>query len=227
LRRSKHRASIRCHETLIPQYRSVIIHNLRERAAEGIKLAYLYCNYKSRNQNALNLIGSLLRQLLESLSEIPTLVVTSYKTHMQEKTTPLLEDFSKLLQSQISQYEKAYIVIDAVDECVEDERALMLATLSEIQEVFPTLYLLTTSREIDIIGYDLEDAVPLDITARDNDIRKYLESKLAVTSRLRSLIRSEKTLEKKIKDTLISEAKGMYVSHARNGSTVLPDTDLE
>jgi hypothetical protein len=101
---------------------------------KDVKVAYLYCDYKASDQTAVNLIASLLQQIVESETKL---------LDGRKRTCPSLADFTRLLQKEAQRFSRIFIVIDAVDECRDDNTRDSL--FSEITKLKPYLHLLITA----------------------------------------------------------------------------------
>ncbi len=120
---------------------------------------------------------------------------------------PTLDEWSKLLQSEISHFSRVYILIDALDECVEGVRKNFL---NEIRNLEPRgVKLFVTSRHSANIEHEFEKATCLDIKARDDDIRRYLECRIEKEDRLISHVKADLSLREEVMNTLVTKAKGM------------------
>jgi len=100
----------------------------------SIGIAYLYCNYQ-RQQKPADLLMSLLKQLVQRKPSIPEDVKDLYKCHKDERTRPSLDEISQALQSVVPDYSRAFIIVDALDECQVSDRGRQrfLAELFNIQ----------------------------------------------------------------------------------------------
>ena len=87
---------------------------------KDVKVAYLYCDYKASDQTAVNLIASLLQQIVQSETKLLDGINALYEEHRRKQTRPSLADFTRLLQKEAQQFSRVFIVIDAVDECRDD-----------------------------------------------------------------------------------------------------------
>ncbi|TGZ80982.1 hypothetical protein EX30DRAFT_377686 [Ascodesmis nigricans] len=82
-------------------------------------IAYLYCNYKENGQAALNLMSSLLKQLIHRRPNLPQSLEEVYSEHRSKQTRPNLSEYLTLFQNEIRQLRRTFIVIGALDECSE------------------------------------------------------------------------------------------------------------
>lgn len=87
-------------------------------------------------------------------------------------------DISKLLCSEVKHFSKAYIGIDALDEC-PDSDGTRDKFLTELMTLPSNVKLLITSRPNRCIEHMLEGAKCLEITAHDDDVRRHLAARNA------------------------------------------------
>lgn len=195
---------------------SAVIQHLEESSGdESIGLAYVFCDYKKREeQSGFNLIASLLKQLVYGRGE----GVPKYLQDLYEKGhPPTLDDISKLFQSQVSKNVYTYIVIDALDECGDEVNTEARGTLLSMLRLLlstDTIGLMITSRPTNKLREDDFGIRPLEleITASEEDLDAYLSSpEVMGRLRLRSLIAKRLDLQQKIKRAIIKAVDGMYV----------------
>ena len=177
---------------------------------ENAAVAYVYCNYKERDQTPINLVASLLQQLIQSQPAIPRDIVSICKDHIHKKTRPSLAEYSRLLQSQVQRFSEVYIIIDALDECTEVYGINNF--LPEIRKLLPNIHLLVTSRFVSNIEREFAEASRLEIRANETDIRDYIEARIAAQPQMMRHIEADPTLRNALLDTIIQKADGMYVT---------------
>jgi hypothetical protein len=190
-------------------FRSVVINHLEWTfKRENVGIAYIYCTYRQQNQTAVNLISSLLKQLIQQQPAISDNILDLYRHHHSRQTHPPLNEYSRLLQAEASHFSKVFIVIDALDECSEDGR-IREHFLAEVQKLLPKARLLVTSRNIPNIERNFEGAARLEILAKDKDIERYLESRIESQPLLASYVRADSKLRADILSTIVKKAHGM------------------
>ncbi|KIW35343.1 uncharacterized protein PV07_02044 [Cladophialophora immunda] len=178
---------------------------------EDVGIAYIYCSYKDQdNQTATNLIASLLQQLARRASVISENIKSLYEKHALNKARPSLDVFSSHLQSEVRRFSEVFIIIDALDECTEDN-GTRRSFLDEIQKLQPNVHLLITSRHSATIQLGSESLTHIEIHASDRDIARYLENRIENAHRLVLHVRKDPSLENTIVRTISEKVKGMFL----------------
>ena len=169
----------------------------------------MYCNYKEHDdQTIVNLIASLLQQLAQRNLAISENIMALYYRHIKKQTRPTLDELSKLLQSEARRFSKVFVLIDALDECL-GSNGTRDSFIGEIRKLQLNTHLLVTSRPVLTIEREFEEAARLEIRASDEDVRRYLDSRINSEGRLLRLVKSDSVLQAAITDTIVENAKGM------------------
>lgn len=190
--------------------RSLVISHLEQKFAQkNVAVAYIFCNYKDQaNQTVVNLVASLLQQLMRSHAVLPQEFAHFINRHIWKRTRPTRAEWSNLLQLQIRRFDRVFIVVDALDEYSE-EGGTRDSFLNEIRKLQPFVHLLITSRPISGIENELDGATHLEIRATDGDVSRYLENRIVKEGRLRRLLRADLALQETIIAKIVENAKGM------------------
>lgn len=192
---------------------SIVVDHLQTAFPDGdVGIAFAYLNHQERiQQTPVNIMGSLLKQLVQERPSLCDLLKPLYKKNHQRNTVPTLSDISTAFRQILAEYSKVYVVIDALDECPEHNgfRDILLQELGLLSQ---HVRLLVTSRPHISIEYDIEGAVPVEIQASQSDLRKYLQERIARAHRLIRYVRPDVELKTAIVDTLLGNAQGMYVA---------------
>jgi Cdc6-like AAA superfamily ATPase len=176
----------------------------------NIGIAYLYCNYQRKyEQNLGDLFASLLKQFVQEQPSIPDSVKTLYDRHQDKRTRPSLDEILGVLQSVAATYSKAFIIVDALDECQISDgcRQRFLTGLFNLQAKCG-VNLFATSRPISSIEKEFEGNTMLEIRASEEDVRKYLEGHMF---QLPGFVVQSLELQEEIKTNIVKAVDGMYV----------------
>ena len=168
-------------------------------------MACLYLDEQAREaQSAANLLAAVWRQLSDEnfyFEEAEDL----YKRHTKAATRPTLKEVSKLLRAELCRYTKTFVIVDALDECPEDNgiRDILLEELSLLPG---SVNILFTSRNPPTLDRHFPDPVRIEIRAAKQDVTKYLQGQM---SRLQDFIRTNPGLQQAIIRGIIDVIDGM------------------
>lgn len=186
---------------------SVAIEQLRSaRNSRGLRVAFLYCNYRMwEKQDAKSLFAMVLRQLAEQCASVPESVKALYTSCKRKKTGPSFPEILDTLSGVVGSQDRAFLVIDALDECSDKARKILLAKLQELRRNTKTS-VMATSRPHGLLEREFEGDAQLEIRAVERDIDLYLDGQLKGLSEC--VTRSD-TLQKTIKKHIAEAAGGM------------------
>src|SRR5438046_8080422 len=104
--------------------RSLVINYLERTFIDDddVGIAFIYFKYKE-NQSIENLLGCLLQQLAQRRSDVSDNIRNLYNNHIKKNTRPSLSEYSKLLKTEAYSLSRVFIVIDALDECIEADES--------------------------------------------------------------------------------------------------------
>jgi len=163
----------------------------------------IYCNYKEQaEQTVPNLVASLLRQIVQGRRAISDDVKSLFERHHHQSTHPTLDQLTDILILEIRMCSKVSIVVDTLDECRKDDatRTLLLQVLRSLPL---QVNLMVTSHNLPSIGWDFKGAKRLHICAKDDDMRVYIEGRIALGPR------HLKNMQEVIVNKIIENTKGM------------------
>jgi Cdc6-like AAA superfamily ATPase len=172
-----------------------------------IGVALLYCNYKAQmDQSASNLLSALLKQLVQNTPGIVASVTSIYDKLSKQKRRPSVDDIFRALLSVCLNYTTVYIVVDALDECVDDgARSLLIDKLRELQSKID-VRLLFTSRLIPGITQSFKLDLQLEVRASEEDVSRFLECQIP---RLPRCIQRDEELKAVVQEKIIRAVDGM------------------
>ena len=175
---------------------------------EDVGVAYIYCNYKTQvDQTATNLAATILKQLIQERPSGFEAVATLYDCHANRRTRPSLEEVLGALRLVVSNYSKVYVVVDALDECIDHDgsRSQLLAALRNLQSE-GNLNLMATSRFIPEVMQQFSFAPVLEVRASDSDVKRFVEGQIY---RLPRCVQRDDGLQGVIKDGISTAVAGM------------------
>ncbi|KAJ7600128.1 hypothetical protein C8J56DRAFT_1019466 [Mycena floridula] len=190
---------------------STIIDHLASLATPGNIVIYIYCQYDKTDEQTLNkLLGSILKQLMEHHLIIPDHLLTLYSNHSPRKTLATLAELMGTLRTELKSHSCVYLIVDALDECVDTVQQLFLSTQSELRSL-NNLQLLMTSRQMQSITEALRDESTIYIEAHDEDLQTYIQARIAAQTRLKRLMKADRSMEDEIIEQVIKKAAGMFL----------------
>ncbi|KAJ5597420.1 hypothetical protein N7537_007504 [Penicillium hordei] len=189
---------------------SVIINDVSKKfPSHG--LAYLYCNHKDTDtQNLVNLLGSLLQQLILKLGTAPQEVRSACELHSREMSRPTASEYLLLLQSLTSRFPGTFIVIDALDELSPSESTSQLL-ITMLQSLQPSTRLLVTSRPIPSTSRNLSDFAKIEIVAQRQDIARYVKGFMAQNARLTQILADDLEMRDDLAEKVVNNTQGMFL----------------
>jgi hypothetical protein len=169
-------------------------------------VACIYYGSKDGIQHTLDVFLDLLKQLIQEQGHFEH-VKRFHDHHTNKNTHPRLSECVQVLLSQVQTCSRVFIVIDALDECPEDDRLELIDNLAILQD---KVYLLFTSRPHLNLPAFFQEMKEIHIVPRDEDIRSYVKAKiLKPTSRIQRFLRYDGSLQNTILDTIVRKASGM------------------
>ncbi|KAH6995460.1 hypothetical protein BKA56DRAFT_509110, partial [Ilyonectria sp. MPI-CAGE-AT-0026] len=184
--------------------------NTRFRNDDTIGIAYVYCNFRrTHEQNAEDLLASLLKQLAQGRPPLPDCVKSLYDKHKVKQTQLSFDEISKTLQSAAFLYSRVFIIVDAIDECqVSDScRSRFLTEIFNL-EVKCGANVFVTSRFIPEITEKFKESTILDIRASTEDVRRYVDGHM---SHLPSFVTRRSDLKEDVKTEIVKAVDGMFL----------------
>lgn len=165
---------------------------------------YFYCDFKdSSKQTAVSLLGSLISQLVQKRSEIPTDLENLYRRLDNGHKLPEIYSLESCLHSIIKQFSKVVVIIDALDEFMERDPVFEM-----LERLRGNINILITSRDELDIKLQFEGLPNLAIKESDvsADIERFVTYEL---DRQPKLNRLKPTTKSDIIHALVGGASGM------------------
>ena len=129
-----------------------------------------------------------------------------YKHHSSQDSRPNCKELRRAFQSEIGT-STVFLVVDALDECLEHDQEILI---QELQSLAGDLHLMVTSRPLPLIEAVFQDAIHLEVRATDDDVRKYIRSRILRERRLKVHVAKDKELQKNVEDKVMANVRGMY-----------------
>ncbi|KAJ7576206.1 hypothetical protein C8J56DRAFT_800295, partial [Mycena floridula] len=194
---------------------SIIIDHLRSVSDPAPAVLYVYFDYTCQSDHTpTQLLGSMLKQLVQYHPSISDHLLALHNSHSSQKTFPNVAELLTALQTETSFHESVYIIVDALDECTEDNQAqeLLFSTNSQGLWSLPDhVHLLITSRDILSISQAFNTEPRIYIEAHQDDLQTYIKGRIITDVKLKRLVKGDTTLEAEIVDQVIVKAAGMFL----------------
>ncbi|KAL8748994.1 MAG: hypothetical protein Q9184_006986 [Pyrenodesmia sp. 2 TL-2023] len=188
---------------------SIVVDYLRNifKPTYSYSVAAAYCNFKEREiQSPENLLAGLCVQVIDDSKPLPETLVQLHGCHASRRTRPSLDDVLDVFKEAAKRFETTYLIVDALDECLLEVRRVLLQELKSLQ---PMVRLLVTTRPpTDQFAED----VTIEISASDDDLEKYVQSRVAGSSRLSKLLHGRTELLRYLCNKVIEKASGMFLA---------------
>ena len=128
---------------------SLVIDKLCDEAAAGdATVVGFYFDFATRSeQSPVSMLGSLLRQLVSGEGRIPETIARDFRKERGSigGRRPQIPGILKMFQT-IAATRRAFICVDALDECAPENRMVVLGSLGEILQGSPNTRLFMTGR---------------------------------------------------------------------------------
>ena len=193
---------------------SLVIDKLCDEAVEGDPIvACFYFDFAARNeQSPVNMLGSLLRQIVSGEGEIPEVINRDFRKEKRViggrglQVSGILKTFQTIAAAR-----RTFICVDALDECVPEHRIVILESLRQILQGSPNIRILMTGRPHvrSEVEKELGGATFLFIRATEDGVVRFLRERL-VKDTARTIMSS--TLEGDIMRSLPAISSETYVA---------------
>jgi len=176
-------------------------------------VACFYFDFAAREeQSPTDMLGSLVRQIVSGLENIPKEVVREYDRNKRVAggRRPRLSEIQTMLQT-VSTSQRTFIVVDALDECLAEHRQAVLKSLQGILERSPGIRLFLTGRSYirdEVRGILANAATFIEIKPNEDDITTYILAKLEEDTNKDAMNLS---LRRDILNKVPTMVSGMYV----------------
>ncbi|KAI3161319.1 hypothetical protein DTO046C5_6555 [Penicillium roqueforti] len=193
---------------------ATIIEHLQSLTKQDPKsvVAYIYCSYQPKSEQAVqNMLQVLLRQVTAKQRSIPDNIKRLHKEHATAGSRPSVKQLLVVLCQCLRQYNRVFIVLDAVDEYyVSDYEShqTLLSELSDIQRDIPINLLMTSRFNNTNVSSKFPGSIQKEIRAHEADILLYLNRKLPIFV---VSVAGKVYLEEHIQSMVLQAADGMFL----------------
>ncbi|KAF5716200.1 ankyrin repeat-containing protein [Fusarium globosum] len=189
---------------------STVINYLEESTKKDeVAIAYVYCDYKDkRTLSETSIWASVIRQMVEACSQLPPDIISFRDKYLEKRALPSDEERMSLIRSLSKRFRKTFILIDALDECPEENRDAFLQLARDVEA---SAHLLITSRMNLDLTESFSNLTQITIAARSSDVETYLDAKMKANSRMRSFLARDKALRNDIINNLVKKTDGMFL----------------
>ena len=157
------------------RYRSLVIDHLRETmSSSDIPVLQIYFDHQNRfHRTPKELLGSLLRQLITPLPDIPSPLIEFHRHLEAQQRLPQAQDWFDWLLQLSRTFSKIFLVIDALDECESSHRKETLRFIDTIQQE-ANVSILVTSRPLEELKTAFRQTLSICIRATTEDLQRYI-----------------------------------------------------
>ncbi|GJC82780.1 hypothetical protein ColLi_05618 [Colletotrichum liriopes] len=189
---------------------SLVVEELftRFRNDPNVGIAYIFYNFNDQErQTTHDCLSSLAKQLVRHQGTIPKTLKDIYDRHRKGHTTRSLQDTLEVLRAAVSLYTRAFLIIDALDECNPTSLPEFLKEIFQLQH-HHSASVFATSRDIPRIiespGFD--SSLSLEIRAIDDDLRQYVDGRIPG---MQAFVQDRPDLQELVRKGAINVSKGM------------------
>jgi hypothetical protein len=109
-------------------------------------------------------------------------------------------------------FEQLFVVVDALDECADNNRDDFLEMMARLQACGANILITSREHVSDYVRTPrLVDVQRIDIRANGEDLAKYVGSCIKKQTRLANIVRKEPSLRQEIVAAIVKSCQGMYV----------------
>lgn len=189
----------------------VTLHALDRRVA--IAFAYIKYDFPDSHQ-PLNIVSALIKQLCWKKDAIPDDLLAFFHNYDGNARIPTLDTvIARFIHLVETDFDHAFLVIDALDECEQNYREQILDFVKQLTALVPTVKVFVTSRrETDIVeAFQLLGTPAIEIAAHnvEADINSFVADRVKYLLETKKLKIRNASLKEKIIKTLTTQADGM------------------
>lgn len=147
---------------------------------DNVGLAFAYFRYDSVDTaKPEHIITAFIKQLCRRKGRVPKQLLDSFHSNSRNDTRPKFRDYVEQFDIMIRSFAQVFVIIDALDECKEEPRRLILDLIWDAKRKFPCIKFFVTSRpEKEISSFFTKRWVSIIRVDAKKDIKAYLSGRL-------------------------------------------------
>ncbi|KAF4996358.1 hypothetical protein FDECE_12502 [Fusarium decemcellulare] len=192
----------------------LVIETVLQDSDESTAVCYAFCDYKNPDTHLPeNIVAALAVQLGQQSEDAFDLLEEFYDDlHPEEKlpTQPRLDDLLHLVQCMADVYDKAFVVVDGLDEC-GDHVLGMTQSLKSLADRSEAINAAFFSRIEEDIRDELEETFDyIEVVAHSKDLEDYAIAEMNKRKVLKKLQATNPVLHQEILSAMVRGARGMF-----------------
>ena len=124
------------------------------------------------------MLASLLKQLAMKKAGLPGPVLDLHQRMTRQQRQPKQEDLEEALLLTCSEFDRVFVVIDALDECNKTQRNAVLRVLSNMSQCSLVSISVTSRPHAEDISKAFQKSHKIMIEAKPSDIKEYVLEKI-------------------------------------------------
>ncbi|KAH0609139.1 uncharacterized protein H6S33_001367 [Morchella sextelata] len=193
-------------------FRSIVIDHLQSQAyAKNFGIAYIYFSYQDQEQqDPIYVLASLTEQLFRQHPNISKKIeiINNLNKLNTKGQKPSINKLYTILLEASRNFDRTFIVFDALDECDPSRRRFLLPLFKRMGEDCFSIFL--TSRPYEDIRDSLRLTMKIEISANREDIGMYIQQRIEEDPRARLLLK-QGNFRDQIITHLVDGSRGVFL----------------
>jgi ankyrin repeat domain-containing protein 50 len=207
---------------LISWHRSIVLEHITTKHGLDDKVGVAFAYFKDdspESQEPSRVVSTFIKQLCWKKEQIPRHLLDFYHTYDRDVRIPAFDKYKDNFFRLAKSFDQTFIVIDALDECKQDEqngiqnREQIMDFIFHLADDMPCAkFFVTSRRETDITDAFARHQTPtIRIEAKNvtGDINTYVNDRVENLLKAKKLRLGKATLKGKIVELLVAKAEGM------------------
>jgi hypothetical protein len=189
---------------------SIVIDYLRTTfdQQKQISIIFAYCRYTEK-YSATQIFSSWVKQFLQHNRSTIQYIGQYFLSDETEEPRMTNRQLLQFLSAIALAYERVFIVLDGLDEAEESDGQQLLDGLSSLPS---NMHSLIMSRPLMLFEYLVPGAEFLDIQAQNEDIERFVETRIDEIPTLRAVLRGEDAAKDQLCAAIKEKSSGMWVT---------------